>query len=114
MAKATETKQLEAALAPVVAFNKLVAKSAENAFNLQMASLQAFTTLGLANFNAGLEVRSADDFKVYAEKQKDVAQEIVTRVTSDVKEFGELNTKFIEDARKLSEENLKAASAKAA
>jgi len=114
MAKANEAKQFEAALAPVVAFNKLFVKNAETAFNMQFASIQAFAELGMKNINACLEVRNIDDLKSYAEKQKDVAQEITSRVTADAKAFGELNTQFVNEARTLAEQNVKAATAKAA
>lgn len=111
MAKVADAKQFEAALAPVVAFNKLVVKNAETAFNMQMASLQAYAKLGLENMNAGLEVRNADDFKAYAEKQKSVAEEITAQIASDVKAFSELNEKFMEDARDLADNNVKTVSA---
>ncbi len=114
MAKAKENNELEAAVAPVVAFNKLIIKSVEDAFNLNMATMQTYTKLGLDNFNAGLGVGNADDLKVYAEKQKDLAQELTTRATSHVKELGELNGKFIEQARGLAEENIKGMTAKVA
>ncbi len=113
MAKANEAKQLEAAIAPVVAFNKLVVKSAENAINLQFDSFKAFADLGLKNLNAGFEVRDADDLKAYAEKQKDLAQKITERVTADAKAYGELNTQFIDEARTLAEQNVKSVSAQA-
>ena len=109
MAKANEAKQFEAAIEPVVAFNKLVVKNAESALKLQFASLQALTNMGIKNLNAGLEVRTADDFKAYAEKQKDVAREVTERVTADAKAFGELNAEFISDTRALAEKNMKAA-----
>ena len=109
MAKANEMKQLDAAMAPVVAFNKLVMENAEQAFNMQIASLQAYAKLGMDNINAGLEVRNADEFKVYAEKQKDVAKELTAQMTSDAKAFGELNAKFFDAARSLTEANMKAA-----
>ncbi|MDE0280110.1 MAG: phasin family protein [Gammaproteobacteria bacterium] len=109
MAKAIENRQLEAALAPVVAFNKLVLRNAEKAFNMQITSLQAYAKVNLDNINAGLEVRNVDDFKVYAEKQKDVAKEITAQISADVKAFGELNAKFLEDTRTLTESNIKAA-----
>ena len=113
MAKAADTKQFEAAIAPVIAFNKLVVKNAEAAFNMQFESMKAIADMNMKNINDYLEVRSADDFKAYAEKQKDVAQEMTARVTSDIKAFGELNSKFFEDARVLTEENVKATVAQA-
>ena len=109
MAKANQAKQFEAALAPVVAFIKLVMKNAESVFDMQVASVKAYAELGLHNINAGLDVASVEDFKAYAEKQKDVAQEVTARMTADAKALAELNTKFIEDARDLAEENMKSA-----
>ena len=108
MAKAKETKQLEAALAPVVEFNKLVVKNAEAAFNLQVQAMQAYAALGLKNLNAGLEVRNPEELKAYAEAQKDVAEQVTARMTADVKAMGELNTTFIDEARALAEQNVKA------
>jgi len=109
MAKATEIKQFESMMAPVIAFNKLVVANAETAFNMQFDTIQTLTKMGMDNVSASLEVRSADDLKAYAEKQKDVVQEVTSRITSDVKAFGELNAKFIEEARSLAEENVKKA-----
>ena len=114
MAKTNESKQLDAALAPVVEFNKLLVKNAETAINLQFNSFRAFADMGLKNLTAGLQVVNADDFKVYAEKQKDVAREITEQVTADAKAIGELNTQFIAEARALTEQNVKATTAKKA
>ena len=114
MAKAKEAKQFEAALAPVVEFNKLVVKNAEAAFNLQIQSMQAFAQLGLKNMTAGLEVRNPEDLKTFAETQKGVAEEMTARVNADVKAFGELNTQFIDQTRTLVEQNVKTANTQAA
>ena len=109
MAKAKENKPFEAVMAPVVEFNKLVVKNAEAAFNLQIQALQAYADLGIKNLNAGLAVQNPEDLKAYAENQKDVAEQVGARMTADVKAIGELNTQFIEEARALAEQNVKAA-----
>ncbi len=109
MVKAIDNKTLEATIAPVVAFNKLVIKNAEQAFNMQINSLQAYAKMNIQNLNASLEVRNVDDFKAYAEKQKDVAKEFTAQMTADVKAIGELNARFLEEARNLTESNIKAA-----
>ena len=107
MAKAKEN-QFEAVLAPVVEFNKMVVKNAEAVINLQLDSMRTYAELGIKNINAGLEVRNPDDLKAYAAAQKDVADEIAARATADVKAFGELGNKFINEARELAEQNGKA------
>ena len=111
MTDTLEIKQLENAVAPVVAFNKLVIKNAEEAFNMQIASLQTYTKMNLDNLNAGLEVRDADEFRAYAERQKDMAREVTAKIASDARAFGELNARFLEDARALTEASIQAAQA---
>ena len=114
MSKVKQNEQLEAAMAPVVAFNKLVMENVEAAFNLQVQALQAYADMGMKNINAGLEIRNPDEFKAYAASQKDVAENVTAQMTADVKALGELNAKFIEKARTLAEENAKVVAAKAA
>ena len=114
MAKPAQSKQIEDALAPVVAYNKLVIEASEKALALQVASIQKLAKIGFDNWSAVFNIKSADDVKVYAEKQQAVAQEMTEIVTADVREIGELNQHFLEDSRKLAEDNIKAATAKAA
>ena len=114
MAKPAQSKQIEDALAPVVAYNKLVIEASEKALALQVAFIQKLAKIGFDNWSAVFNIKSADDVKVYAEKQQAVAQEMTEIVTADVREIGELNQHFLDDSRKLAEDNIKAATAKAA
>lgn len=114
MAKTKQATQIEEALAPAVAFNKLFIEAAEKAVGLQVASLQKVSKIGFDNLNAMFNVQSAEDIKVYAEKQQSVAKEVTEIVTADVQQLGELNKNFLEDSRKLVEDNVQQATAKAA
>ena len=114
MVKVNENKQLDAVLIPVVAFNKLVLSTVESVLNLQIASAQAYAGLSLQSLHAGLEVRNVEDFTAYTQQQKDVAGKVAEQVTQDVKAVGELNVKFVEDARTLTEKNIRQHTVKAA
>jgi phasin family protein len=114
MAKSAQSKQIEDALSPVVAYNKLVIEASEKALALHVASVQKLAKIGFDNWNAVFNIKSADDVKVYAEKQQVVAKEVAEIVTVDVREIGELNQHFLEDSRKLAEDNIKVATTKAA
>ena len=114
MAKSKQATRIEEALAPAVAFNKLFIETAEKALGLQVASMQKLSKIGFENMNAMFHIQSAEDVKAYAEKQQDVAKKVADIVTADVQELGELNKVFLEDSRKLVEENVKQATAKAA
>lgn len=111
MTNTLEIKQLENAIAPVMAFNKLVIRNAEEALNMQIVNLQTYAKMNLDNLNAGLDVRDADQFRAYAEKQKDMAREVTAKIAADARAFGELNARFLEDARALTEAGIKAAAA---
>ena len=74
MSKVKQNEQLEAAMAPVVAFNKLVMENVEAAFNLQVQALQAYAQMGMQNINAGLEVRNPEELKAYAAEVNKVLQ----------------------------------------
>ena len=114
MAKTKQATQIEEALAPVVAFNKLFIEAAEKAMGLQVASMQKLSKIGFDNMSAMFNLQSAEDIKAYAEKQQNVAKEVAEIVTADVTQLGELNKSLLEDSRKLVEDNVKQATAKAA
>jgi phasin family protein len=114
MAKSAQSKQIEEAIAPVVAYNKLVIDAAEKTLALQLASVQKLAKLSFDNWNLIFNIKSAEDVKTYADKQQLVAKEVAEIVTVDARELGELNQHFLEDSRKFVEANVKQATAKAA
>lgn len=114
MANTKKTEQIQEALAPAVAFNKLFIEMAEKAMGLQVSSMQKLSQIGFNNMNAMFNIQSAEDVKSYAEQQQNIAKEVAEIVTADVSQMGELNKNFLENSRKLVEENVKQATAKAA
>lgn len=114
MAKSAQSIQIEDALAPIVAYNKLFIEASEKALGLQVASVQKLAKLSFENWNAVFHIKNAEDVKTYADKQQIVAKEVAEIVTTDARELGELNQHFLEDSRKLVEANVKQATAKAA
>ncbi len=114
MAKAAPKKQIEEAIAPMVAYNALIIEAAEKAFGLQVATMQKLTKIGFDNVKAVWDIKSAEELKTYAEKQQDVAKEVVEVVVEDARSLSELNQNLLEDSRKLVEKNIKLATAKAA
>lgn len=105
------TKTFEAAMEPMVEFNGLVTKTLEESFNLQMASLQAYTKIGMENVKAGLKVRTMDDMASYAEMQKELAQKTSDMMMSDAKALADMGNKFIESSKTMMEGNMKTAAA---
>lgn len=107
-------KQVEEAVKPVIAFNKLFADTVEKTFAIQMNGLEALSQIGLKNWKESLEIQSADDFKAYAEKQQNVAKEYAEIISSKTAEVTEVNKNFVEESRKMVQDEMSKAGVKAA
>ncbi|MXZ81628.1 MAG: phasin family protein [Gammaproteobacteria bacterium] len=94
--------QINAVMAPAVEFNRLVLNNIEAIVGMQVESFKAYAELGFKNLNAGLDVRTMDELKTYAEDQKNVIRQVGEQVTRDLEALGAVNAKFVEDTRKLS------------
>ncbi len=96
------TENINKALAPAVEFNRLVLNNMKTVFAMQSESLKAYADLGFRNLNDGLAIKTVEDLKTYAESQQNVIKEVGEQVTRDLEALGEMNAKFVEEARKLS------------
>jgi len=96
------TEKINKALAPAVEFNRLVLNNMKTVFSMQTESLKAYAELGFKNLNDGLDVKNVEDLKTYAESQQNVIKEVSEQVTRDLEALGEMNARFVEEARKLS------------
>ena len=101
MTDPTSNKKFEEAFEPVIAFNKLLAETAEAAYNLQMESYQTFAKISMSNVNAGLQVHDLVSMIAYVEKQKANLQKANERILADTEALADLNAKFLESARNL-------------
>lgn len=101
------SKKIEDLFAPMVEFNNMLVKAAETTFNMQIASFQAYSKLGIENINAGLKLKSIDDVTAYMESQKDLAKKVSDMMASDAKTFAELSSKFYENSKTIAESNMK-------
>lgn len=114
MTKAKQNKQFEEAFAPMFAYNTLVVDAAEKTMALQFSMMQKLGKIGFDNAKAMMDIKSADEFKSYAEKQQVVAKEVSEVVANDARALGDLNQHFLDDSRKLVEKNIELAAVKAA
>lgn len=96
------TEKINKVLAPAVEFNRLVLNNMKTVFAMQTESLKAYAELGFKNLNDGLDIKTVEDLKTYAEGQQSVIKEVGEQVTRDLEALGEVNAKFVEEARKLS------------
>lgn len=104
--KATK-KTIEDMFEPMIEFNNMLVKAAETTFNMQIASFQAYSKLGIENMNQALKIRSIDEMTSYAESQKDMAKKVSDMLASDAKAFAEMSTKFYDNAKTMAEGNIK-------
>jgi len=101
------TKSFEDAMKPVAEFNNFMFKTSETTLAKQVECYKAYAKISMDNLNEGFKIRSFEDMIAYTEKQKDVAQKTSDLFISEAKNFTELNTKFVEEARTLIEKSVK-------
>ncbi|MDH3694203.1 MAG: phasin family protein [Gammaproteobacteria bacterium] len=106
--------QSEKYLAPAIELNKLAIKNTEKLVKMQIANMQSYSKLGMDSWKAALEVKDADSFQAYAEKQREVMQDTAKKLTEDAKEVAELGNVYSNEARKIFQDSVKEASTKAA
>lgn len=107
MTTKSSAKKIEDLFEPMIEFNNMLAKAAETTFNMQIASFQAYSKLGIENMNQALKIRSVDEMTAFAEAQKDMAKKVSDMIASDAKAFAEMSTKFYDNAKTMAEGNVK-------
>ncbi len=106
--------QVKAFSAPVQKFNNLVVGNVEKLAALQLATLQSYTQLSIAQLKDALEVNSPEAFKAYVEKQKDVLKTVSDKIVADTKAVTELSSAFGAEAQKIAQESIAVVAKKAA
>lgn len=108
------TEQTETALAPFRKFNLLAVSKMEKLAALQIASLQDYSELSIAQLRAATDVTDVESFQDYLRKQADLLSAVREKVIADAKAISELSGEFGVEAKKLTEESIKAVNVKAA
>jgi len=107
-------KQAETAFAPVQKFNQLAVSNVEKLAALQIASMQDYSELSIAQLKAAAEVTDIGSLQEYLRKQTDLLSAMREKLMADAKAVSELGGEFSVEAKKLTEESLKAVNVKAA
>ena len=100
-------------MAPAKEFNKLALENTEKLVNMQIASMQSYTMLGLENWKSALEVTDVASLQEYAGKQREMAQVMTRKLAEDAKAVAELGNGYFAEARKIVQNGVSAVSPKA-
>ena len=73
---------------------------------LQLASLETYYALGIANMKAALEVRDVTSLKDYTLAQNELVKTVGEKLTADVKAVTELTGEFNTEAQKIARESV--------
>ena len=101
-------------LAPVREFNSLAVAQFEKLAALQIASLQEYTELGLAQMKSASAVQNVADVQDYLTRQNDYLKIVGEKFAADVRGMVELSKEFTEDAQQIARDGFSAATRKAA
>ena len=108
------TEQTKNVIAPIQDMNRLIIDNAEKLVALQIASMKSYSALGFANLKALLEIKDADAFQAYLEKQGELIKSVSEQLTSDAKAITEIGSDFSEKVQKIGQEKVKEITKKAA
>ncbi|MEX0384611.1 phasin family protein [Spiribacter pallidus] len=97
-------------MGPSRSYAKLAVDYAEKMVNAQMEAAKTYTDIGMRQARAALEIKDAEALKAYADEQQAVAKDVSERVKSDAEQVVGMNQQFADEARKLVESSVKAAS----
>ncbi len=104
--------QSEKYMAPAIELNKLAIKNTEKLVKMQVANLQSYSKLGMDSWKAALDVKDAESFQAYAEKQRQVMQDTAKKVAEDAKIVAELSNGYASEARKIFQDSVNEVSKK--
>lgn len=106
--------EINKALAPVDAFNRLFIENVEKLVALQIASLQSYYALGFTNLKALLEVHDPEAFKAYIGKHQEFVRGVTSQLADDAQAVAELGGDFSAKVKRLGEQRVKVLSEKVA
>ncbi len=94
--------------------NRLNADNMEKLAELQIASVQAYSSLGIAQAKAVASINDATTLKAYLDGQTKFAKNVGEQLVSDLKGVAELGKAYSVDIKTITDESLKVAGLKAA
>ena len=92
--------------APMRNFFLTATGHAEKIAGIQLEAARACTDIAFRNAYAALEIRDAEAMKNYVGKQPEVAQQFGERIKADAEKLAAANQAFVEDAQKVTQENV--------
>ena len=95
---------------PARAFAELTISHVEALVNAQVEATKAYTDVSLQQLRKALEIKAPQDVQGYIQSQQDVAKELGERVKGDAEKVVALNRQFADEAQKLTQQNVQAAS----
>ena len=84
----------EKAFAPVLQYNQLVANNFTALTNLQLDSARRYADIGMAQLQAGGQVKDAQSLASMGAKQLEIMTKISQQMMEDAKKLGDLTEEF--------------------
>jgi len=107
-------EQAETAASPIRKFNELAVSNVEKLVALQIASLQDYSELGIAQLKVAADVTDLEGLQDYFRKQVDLLGAVREKFIADAKAVSELSGEFGVKAKELTEDSLRAVNVRAA
>lgn len=93
-------------LTPIREFNKLAVAQFEKLAALQMASLQEYTTIGLAQMKSVSAVQDIGGVQDYLAQQNEVLKNVGEKFAADARALMELSKEFGDEAQQIARDSM--------
>ena len=101
-------------LTPIHEFNKLAVAQFEKLAALQMASLQEYTSIGLAQMKSVSAVQDLGGVQDYLAQQNEVLKNVGEKFSADARALMELSKEFSDEAQQIARDSMESATRNAA
>ncbi len=102
----TMNEQALKLMAPMKEFNQLAVAKAEKLAHLQLASLQDYSDMSIAQLRAALEVSDTESLQAYVAKQSEFIKHLGEKLAADARAVAELSKEFGEEAQQLGKKSV--------
>lgn len=98
--------QAETLLVSMKDLNNLVMENVQKLMKMNLDIVENYTQIGLDNYKAATGIKTVDELMKYAQKQRDIAQEVGKKISEDAKTVVDMSNQYVTTTQKVAEDNV--------
>lgn len=98
--------QAENLLASIKELNNLMMTNVQKLMKMNIDLVENYTQISLDNYKTATDIKSVDELVEYAQKQREIAQEISKKIAEDAKAVIEMSNEYLASSKRVAEEGI--------